>query len=365
MFAGHLLWMKSLVLFIAVFFAAQTCAAESILVFDDNPINLEPSFVSQAMDQFGLEYTLESVSIERFAEYLTASEWDLVIMNNTVVDIRFSTVLDLLNTHVVSGGRLIIYSAYHSSNLIDHELWGTLGVDFVDTNIVPYRGEASPVYWWEDTHLIFTYLRSVPEFLENINYWDGAEAWSVQNSVRARQGFQALGGYSETPSEGTAAIVVGNSSKTVYLGYADFINQADLDADSIEDASELWMNLIYFTSYCNVNMVSGLAETSSAFYEACETLDVGPGFTAKDGASVFLSSGREINFKPGFLIEKGATLSAAVCGQSLCETSASPMPDGCHSCVVQICDIDPTCCGTEFDQSCLDKVYNVCNLICE
>ena len=119
------------------------------------------------------------------------------------------------------------------------------------------------------------------------------------------------------------------------------------------------------TTFCNVNTVSDLTVSSVATYEACEILVAGPDFTAETGASVFLSSGLEIWFMPGFLIEQGATINADVCGQSLCNTSLSPMPNGCHSCVVQICDIDPTCCNSGFNQTCLDMVGAVCGLVCE
>ena len=119
------------------------------------------------------------------------------------------------------------------------------------------------------------------------------------------------------------------------------------------------------TTFCNENIVSDLTVSSIGTYEACEILVAGPDFTAETGASVFLSSGLEIWFLPGFLIEQGATMNADVCGQSLCNTSLSPMPNGCHSCVVQICDSDPTCCNSGFDQTCLDMVDTVCGLVCE
>lgn len=115
---------------------------------------------------------------------------------------------------------------------------------------------------------------------------------------------------------------------------------------------------------CKVNTVSQVSESSNATYEACETLIVGPAFIAENGASIMLSSGVEIRLNPGFLINQGAVLNAAVCGKSLCATSTSPMPYGCHSCVVQICDIDTACCDTAFNQACLDKVYTVCGLAC-
>lgn len=122
---------------------------------------------------------------------------------------------------------------------------------------------------------------------------------------------------------------------------------------------------IVIVDYCNTKTFSGIKETVAWFFEACETLVLGSSFIAKDNASIFLSSGENIEFLPGFTIEQGSTLEAAVCGQSLCETSSSPMPDGCHYCVEDICFVDPACCDTEYDQACLDKVDTVCNLVCE
>ncbi len=116
---------------------------------------------------------------------------------------------------------------------------------------------------------------------------------------------------------------------------------------------------------CNVNTVSSITVNFDASYEACEILVLGPDFIAGSGASVSVSSGWEIDFLPGFIVEQGATLNAKVCGQSLCMISTSPMPYGCHSCVNQICDVDPFCCANEFDQICLDQVDTVCGLVCE
>lgn len=123
--------------------------------------------------------------------------------------------------------------------------------------------------------------------------------------------------------------------------------------------------LIRDADTCNVNTLSNLTEYFDTTYAACEILVIGPDFIAADGASVTLSSGLEIDFMPGFTVEHGATLDANVCGQSLCMASIFPMPYGCHSCVDQICDIDPSCCALEFDQECLDRVDTVCGLVCE
>lgn len=116
---------------------------------------------------------------------------------------------------------------------------------------------------------------------------------------------------------------------------------------------------------CKLNTVSNSTEHSQATHEACETLVVGPDFIAADGSNLSVNSGREINFLTGFKVEHGATLNANVCGQSLCMTSILPMPYGCHTCIDQICAIDPNCCTKEFNQTCLDKVNSECGLVCE
>jgi len=116
---------------------------------------------------------------------------------------------------------------------------------------------------------------------------------------------------------------------------------------------------------CNVNTVPSVTEIFDITHEACEMLILGPDFVAGSGATVSVNSGWEIDFLPGFIVETGATLRANVCGQSLCMISAFPMPDGCHSCVDQICAIDSACCNSEFGASCLEKVSSVCGLVCE
>jgi len=116
---------------------------------------------------------------------------------------------------------------------------------------------------------------------------------------------------------------------------------------------------------CNTNTVASVVESGAAFYEACDQLTVGPDFLAEETADVVLSAGQQINFIPEFMVMKGATLDADVCGQSLCAPSAEPMPDGCHSCVAAVCLSDSSCCNIAWNQSCVDLVNTECGLVCE
>jgi len=117
--------------------------------------------------------------------------------------------------------------------------------------------------------------------------------------------------------------------------------------------------------FCNINTVSGVTDSTDTTHEACEILSVGPDYSADNNANITLSSGWEIEFQTNFSLEPGSSLNANICGQSLCLTSPSPMPDGCHSCVTLICAINLACCTTTWDQTCVDQVNWICGLNCE
>ena len=118
---------------------------------------------------------------------------------------------------------------------------------------------------------------------------------------------------------------------------------------------------------CKYVEVGNVTVNSSVEHESCTTLVIGPDYVAEDGADVQISSGEEIWLLPGTRIKAGATLDAAVCGQSLCEASDPPVPipNGCHSCVVAVCDVDEFCCNNAWDQLCVDAVQPVCGLVCD
>jgi hypothetical protein len=117
--------------------------------------------------------------------------------------------------------------------------------------------------------------------------------------------------------------------------------------------------------YCNLVTVSGVADEGAAWHEACAHLTIGPAYMAAPGATSVFSGGVTVNLVPEVWIDTNTILEIRVCGQSLCATSDAPMPEGCHSCVDQICAADPACCDTAFSQACVDKVNSVCGLTCE
>jgi len=147
------------------------------------------------------------------------------------------------------------------------------------------------------------------------------------------------------------------------IGYDYTVKVVDSTEPSYSAASD--DPFVINSPYCNVQIMPRLMEYGIGTYEACDVLIVPPTFGAAAGASVRLSSGRDVVIEPDVSVERGAELDLSVCGKSLCDTSPEPMPHGCHTCVERICGYDATCCGLEWDQACVNRVTTDCGLICE
>jgi len=54
----------------------------------------------------------------------------------------------------------------------------------------------------------------------------------------------------------------------------------------------------------------------------------------------------------------------AACSHNKCATGAA-LVNGCDDCVTRICKVDSTCCGSTWNQSCVDKVGTICDAVCQ
>jgi hypothetical protein len=45
-------------------------------------------------------------------------------------------------------------------------------------------------------------------------------------------------------------------------------------------------------------------------------------------------------------------------------TTGDPLPDGCNSCATEVCNQDPFCCSTTWDQMCVDETPTICHCRC-
>jgi len=149
-----------------------------------------------------------------------------------------TTTFDALNNYVLGGGKLILNSwtaGYHPA----HPLWTTLGFAWIGNDYDP----PAPIYWWAPGHPFFNLPMSVPEFASPT----AGRYGNYGQYVEPLAGFQALAGYTTPGADpGQAALILGQSESTVFKGFTDGQNDADLDSDGVLDGIELWIDMIAF-----------------------------------------------------------------------------------------------------------------------
>ncbi|MEW6757678.1 MAG: hypothetical protein AB1347_05610 [Acidobacteriota bacterium] len=217
--------------------ANSVVPAADILIYADDYYHAAPNtFLDQALQYWGLPYA--AYYDGDFAGFEAALElggpWTLVLFGNDNYGAPES-VLDALQTYVAGGGKLIL-NTWVLGWYTGHPLWTTLGVGSAVDNYDP----PAPVYWWDPSHPFFTDPMAVPELTSLSGYRYG----TYGQFVEPLPGFEALAGYTGSPSEGEAAVLLGNDGRTVYKAFLDGQNDADLDGDLIQDGVELWINLV-------------------------------------------------------------------------------------------------------------------------
>ncbi|MGB0384896.1 MAG: M36 family metallopeptidase [Ardenticatenaceae bacterium] len=209
----------------------------NVLLYADDPVHQAPNtYPDQALQALGMAYTAHyDEDWFGFEASLSGGAWDMVLVANDNFTPPEST-LTALNDYVSNGGKLVFHSWTVSSNP-SHALWMSLGLTWVSDVTEP----PDPVYWWEAGHPIFTNPESVPEFtsLDSFIYLVYGQ------QVEPLAGFEALAGYTTPgPDPNQAALILGNDGRTLFKGFLDGHNNADLDSDTVPDGIELWVNLI-------------------------------------------------------------------------------------------------------------------------
>ncbi|OPZ41635.1 MAG: hypothetical protein BWY94_02359 [Actinobacteria bacterium ADurb.BinA094] len=214
----------------------------NVLIYADDAYHEAPdTFLDQALQALGLSYTAHyDDDFAGFEADLAAGGWDLVLFGNESY-FPDSSTFDALNTYAAGGGRVIVTSWVMFPG---HALWTTLGATWVADDVDP----PAPVYWWQPGHRFFNVPNSVPEFTS----LTGVGRYQIYGQyVEPLAGFQALAGYTAPgPDPDQAALILGNGGRTIFKGFADGQNDADLDGDGVLDGVELWINMISALSFC-------------------------------------------------------------------------------------------------------------------
>jgi subtilisin family serine protease len=217
--------------------AAKPAAEMNILVYADDPVHPAPdTFTDQALQALGLSYTAYyDADFDGFENALESETWDLVIFAD---DQWFPGpgIFDPLAEHVENGGKLI-FDSWGVGFDPGHPLFSDLGFSWSDDVFE----EPAPIHWWEPSHPLFTFPNAVPEFtdLDNVGFGVYGQRGEPSGDGAALAGYTTPG-----PDPNEAALVLANDERTVFKGFMDAQNGADLDDDGLLDGVELWINLI-------------------------------------------------------------------------------------------------------------------------
>jgi hypothetical protein len=209
-----------------------------ILVYADDYFHPAPAtYVDRALQYLALPYlAFYGGNYAGFENALaTGGPWSLVIFASENSGAPSSTRA-ALNAYVLGGGNLIAEDWYMGLDA-GHALWTTLGVTWVGDD-----PSAAPISWWFPGHPFFiTPFPAVPQFTARTNPGYGI----IGQYVQPLGSFGPTGGYTATVcQQGHSALVIGNDGRTVFKGFLDGGNDADLNSNGVPDAQELWVNMI-------------------------------------------------------------------------------------------------------------------------
>jgi subtilisin family serine protease len=208
-----------------------------VLVYADDFVHTAPNtYVDQALQRLGLAYTaFYDGNFSGFETALAEGGWDIVVFANDNY-IPSQSSLDALNAYATAGGKLIAHSWTIEPYFPTHPLWSTLGVSLVSSDFDP----PDPIHWWDPQHPLFVDPEEVPELTD----LEGGRYGIYGQRVAPASETEALGGYTGAPTPDEAALVLANDETTLFRGFLDGQNDADLDGDTVPDGVELWQNSI-------------------------------------------------------------------------------------------------------------------------
>lgn len=163
------------------------------------------------MDSLSLGYTTASSST--FNPLLTGQTWDLIVVDCPNAVPGSPQWTPLIN-YVNGGGRAIMsfWDLDNDSGYGDPALPGAFGVSVTSSFSTPQN-----VYRWQPGHAVF----NTPNLVGDLTSW--TDDYWIDNgdtlALAAGPGAVGVAGFTTTSQAGQAAIVIGNSGRTIYNGF--------------------------------------------------------------------------------------------------------------------------------------------------
>jgi hypothetical protein len=176
--------------------------AATVLLYDNNTNNQR---AQNALTTLGFSYTVgNSVN---FNTLLTGSSWNLVVVDCPSTVPSWEPLINYVN----GGGRAIMsfWDLDNNSGSGHPNLPGAFGVSVVSDFSSP-----QDVYRWDISHAVF----NNPNAVGDLTGW--SDGWADDGDLlSALSGAQALAGFTPSADPNSAAIVLGNSGRTIYNGF--------------------------------------------------------------------------------------------------------------------------------------------------
>jgi thermitase len=211
-------------------------AVRNALVYaDDYAMPPSSRYVIVALNSLGINYTYYADDPSGFEAALVSQPWDLVVVDHCNY-YSMGNYWNKLDEYVRNGGLLVLSTFdIDGSNSQPTTLWDTLGVRWVSDMRSP-----EPVYRWNPSHLLFTFPNNVGDLT---SYTEG---YSDHGDHVAATTGTAVAGFTTSPMDGYAGIVVGNIHQTVLFSFILDEFRSDQNSDGKLDAIELWENAIVY-----------------------------------------------------------------------------------------------------------------------
>lgn len=206
-----------------------------ILLYTDEPdsVNYHQTPVARALNELGVDYFL-TVSQPYVNLSLHLKDWELLIVDNPWWGL--SPYYEAFANHILDNGKFLM-SGYQIDSYADDPLWPLLGFEFAAETL----GNVE-LHIWEPGAPVF----NQPCDYGALNFTPSRDYGDEGDLVTVFDNATALAGWSTTPQDGNASIVLRDDAMTLYNAYLIDEFNGDIDDSTYADNYELWLNEIAF-----------------------------------------------------------------------------------------------------------------------
>jgi len=215
-----------MLLFAAIFVSVKS---QNILVLDE-PCGVSDTPYIEALENLNLTY--QAANLDNIVTYLESGTWDLVIYSEYSSGIS-NSIMDALNEHLESGGKLI----FSSWEIIEgHILFEKVGVEIISNFTTPYS-----MYIWAQSNLLNTpnSILEIPNPSLDPCHSDGFRLNAI-NGATVVAGFV----YEDFTAD-YGAIVINAEETSIFMGQVPYMWTS-------EDIVPLLENQIFFLLFNNI-----------------------------------------------------------------------------------------------------------------